>query len=271
MTSPSLQAALAQDRGSMRAVHALGVNLNIPDATDKLISFSSAAPAFPSTAGAATVVSSSAFDSAAGVGVQALRIEGLDANWNEQTVIVVMNGTTNVVTSESWIRINKVQAETTGSGNAASGNITVTVDSVTTATVFVTQTTAALALYSVPAGHKFALANYEATGKTLVDDTITVAVVKVWAQEFERAPIIKDYKTLTLTSNTGGAPRTIVNNTTDGVGAGGFGAAPNTPARANYDPYLLFPEKTDVYFTGASGATLGILMSLRFSGYLSGS
>lgn len=78
-----------------------------------------------------TVVSSSANDDSAGSGAQTLVIQGLTQNgttnkWVSQTAVVIMDGTTPVVTTETFIRINKVIVATVGAGGVAAGNITIT-------------------------------------------------------------------------------------------------------------------------------------------------
>jgi hypothetical protein len=58
---------------------------------------------FPSSAGTISVVSDSASDTAVTV-----VISGLDANFVKQTESVALNGTTPVVTTKSFLRINSV-------------------------------------------------------------------------------------------------------------------------------------------------------------------
>lgn len=70
------------------------------------------------------VVSSDAADTNAGTGIQQVEIHYLDADGNEQTEIVVMDGLTPVNTAATDIRfVQCFHAYHTGSNNAAVGNI----------------------------------------------------------------------------------------------------------------------------------------------------
>lgn len=81
-----------------------------------------------SSATTLTVVSSSTDDdgSPAGIGAQTLLITGIDANRKLQTEVVTMNGTTNVVTSNTWLGVNRVVVLAAGTSKANVGNITIT-------------------------------------------------------------------------------------------------------------------------------------------------
>lgn len=80
------------------------------------------------TASTLTIVSSSTDDdgSPAGIGAQTLLIYGIDANRQAQTEAVTMNGTTNVVTSNTWLGVNRVAVTLSGSSQSNVGNITIT-------------------------------------------------------------------------------------------------------------------------------------------------
>lgn len=73
-----------------------------------------------------TVVSTSASDASAGVGVQALDIHGLDATGLEVSEIVTLNGTTPVNTIRTNWRFNQsIHAQTVGTTGYAVGTITI--------------------------------------------------------------------------------------------------------------------------------------------------
>lgn len=82
---------------------------------------------------AATIeaISDSANDAAAGTCARTIKIEGLDANWDETSETITMNGTSaTTATSASFIRINKAYVVTTGTyGGSNIGNITIRVSS----------------------------------------------------------------------------------------------------------------------------------------------
>lgn len=75
-----------------------------------------------------TIVSDSIADDGdpAGTGANSIVIYGIDANRTAQTEIVTLNGTTNVVTSTTWLGINRVALYLSGSGQVNAGNISIT-------------------------------------------------------------------------------------------------------------------------------------------------
>lgn len=115
---------------------------------------------FPATALQMTVSSSSADDTSAGTGARTIVVEGLDANYNEVTETVTMNGQTAVTMTNALLRVNYAYVATAGSGNSAAGDIHIGTGTVTAgvpATVYdiikfdynVTTTGS----FTIPAGH----------------------------------------------------------------------------------------------------------------------
>jgi hypothetical protein len=78
------------------------------------------------TARTLSVVSTSANDTSAGTGARTVIIYGVDANWKAQTVTVTLNGTTPVVTAETWMGVNRMAIASAGSGQVNAGDITAT-------------------------------------------------------------------------------------------------------------------------------------------------
>ena len=112
---------------------------------------------FPASAGTISVVSDSASDSAVTV-----VISGLDANFAKQTESVNLNGTTPVVTTKSFLRINSV---TTSAGNAV-GNMTFTRGATVIAKITAGLGQTQMSVYTVPAGYTLYLNYYQADGNT---------------------------------------------------------------------------------------------------------
>lgn len=115
---------------------------------------------FPATALQMTVSSTSASDTSAGTGARTIVVEGLDANYNEITETVTMNGQTAVTMTNALLRVNYAYVATAGSGNSAAGDIYIGTGTVTAgvpATVYdvikfdynVTTTGS----YTIPAGY----------------------------------------------------------------------------------------------------------------------
>jgi hypothetical protein len=115
---------------------------------------------FPASAIQMTVSSSSANDTSAGTGARTIVVQGLDANYNEVSETVTMNGQTAVTMTAALLRVNYAYVLTAGSGNGAAGDIYIGTGTVTAgvpATVYdiikfdynVTTTGS----YTIPAGY----------------------------------------------------------------------------------------------------------------------
>jgi hypothetical protein len=112
---------------------------------------------FPASAATISVVSASASDTAV-----TMRISGLDANFLPVTATVALNGTTPVVTTQTFLRINSV---TTVSGNAV-GNVTFTHTATVIAQVNAGLGQTQMSIYTVPAGYTLYITYYQADGNT---------------------------------------------------------------------------------------------------------
>lgn len=115
---------------------------------------------FPATALQMTVSSSSANDTSAGTGARTIVVQGLDANYNEVSETVTMNGQTAVTMTNALLRVNYVYVATAGSGNSAAGDIYVGTGTVTAgvpATVYdvikFDYNNTTTGSYTVPAGY----------------------------------------------------------------------------------------------------------------------
>lgn len=106
-----------------------GYNSDIDTATDPEVIASFGGAFTPlTTASTLTVVSSSTDDdgSPAGIGANRVVVYGVDANRKSQTEIVTLNGTTNVVTTSTWLGVNRVAVYLAGSSLTNVGTITIT-------------------------------------------------------------------------------------------------------------------------------------------------
>jgi hypothetical protein len=115
--------------------------------------------AYPGSAVIMTLASSSASDTAV-----TIRIFGLGAGYVLQTEDVALNGTTGVLTTKSFLRINKME---TLSGNAV-GNVTAVNGAVTYAKITAGNGDTQMSLYTVPAGYTFYQTYYQADTNTSV-------------------------------------------------------------------------------------------------------
>lgn len=149
---------------------------------------------FPLTAETVSVASSSVNDTAAGTGARTIRISGLDATGNFQTEIVTLNGTTPVVTTTQWLRINRAFILTSGNNNRNfnAGNITIN-QSVTTTNVFgiidIGLGALKAAVYTIPKGTAGVLRNVQISG--LRSTSSFSGVAGLYVRENNAAPRIE--------------------------------------------------------------------------------
>ena len=108
-------------------------------------------------AGTASIVSTDDEDGGAGTdtGTLTIRVEGLDESYAVQSVDVTMNGTTPVVTTESWSIIHRMRQLTNGTpGGTNIGVIAATVDSKTVAQISAGNGQTLMAVFGVASGQK---------------------------------------------------------------------------------------------------------------------
>lgn len=133
--------------------HIMGVNDNLSSAVEEVWNPSSTTRTLPAAAAVASLVSTSvAGDIAAGTGARTVRIFGLDATYTPVQVLVTMNGIVPVVTTQTFIRIQKIQVETAGSGGSAAGTITCSVSGNLQAQIEPAETISYGSGFCVPAG-----------------------------------------------------------------------------------------------------------------------
>lgn len=100
------------------------------------------------------VLSASANDTAAGTGVRAVQVIGLDTNWNQVSEVIATNGITPVQTVNSYIRVNAFRSISAGSIGTNDGDVTlrVTGGGVTQAIMRAGEGQDLRAMFSVPVG-----------------------------------------------------------------------------------------------------------------------
>lgn len=110
---------------------------------------------FLSSAETMSIVSTSTNDDVAGTGAQYLLINGLDNDYNLIQETVVMDGTTPVVTSNSYLRVHRLRVVTSGSGQTNAGTITATAStaSTTQAQILAGNSITRMSHFTIPAGY----------------------------------------------------------------------------------------------------------------------
>jgi len=103
------------------------------------------------------IVSTDADDdgSPAGNGARTVKVVGLDADWKEYDETITMNGTTNVTTANSFIRVFYLEVVTAGATGANEGTITASNNADTTVleTMTIGENKSHSAVYTIPVGH----------------------------------------------------------------------------------------------------------------------
>jgi hypothetical protein len=226
-----------------RRIVALGNNPDVDNATaPEDVMSQGGLFTFPPSAAATEVVSSSANDTAAGTGVQTIRVLGLDANYNEIQEDVSLNGTTPVALVNQYLRVNSAFSLTSGSGHINAGTITVrqTVGPVTLIVIPIGYGQSRTSLYTVPAGY------------TLQVKSILGCINRNTAAAVYYATVATVFRT----SN--GNVRLPLE----------FSFSSNTPYRHEGDPGLIITEKMDFMMrctnvaqdnTDVTAAWLGVL------------
>ena len=119
----------------------------------------------PTTARTHDIASSDANDTAAGSGARTVKVEGLDAAWALQEETVTMNGTTNVPTASTYVRIFRMRVLTDGTEgqqpqNVGSISATAQTDVTVTAVIAPGRGQTEMAIYTVPAAKALYLTNF---------------------------------------------------------------------------------------------------------------
>ena len=119
--------------------------------------------AFPASAVTMTLASTSASDNTRAT----VLINGLDSSWNLLSETVTLNGTSNVTTTNQFLRINSMIMTSTGTGQTTNvGAITAKNGGVTYAEINVGVGRTQAAVYSVPNGYTMYLTSINAFNGT---------------------------------------------------------------------------------------------------------
>lgn len=162
---------LALDRApDIRFVELIGRNPDVDTATVPESLWAAGGVLTQRTAAAVVeVVSSSVADDAGtpGTGAHTIRVRGLDANWDEIEETVTLDGTTPVVTTQEFLRVNHAEVASAGSGLTNAGDITLRNASAGDTQRFMPagRGQSEAAIYSVPAGHSLLLEGWYVTAR----------------------------------------------------------------------------------------------------------
>jgi len=156
------------------------------------------------------ISSSSGFDDVGSTGATSAKVSGLDANYNEVSVTVDLNGQTGVQLGDAsnWIRVSRIQVMSAGSGGANAGVLYVGTEATPSsgvptnkyATVAIGDNQTLMALWTVPAGYTAYL--YETHITVATEANNKYGVISVVARPDGGVFNIKDKFTTVLDSVT---------------------------------------------------------------------
>jgi hypothetical protein len=153
-----LQVSRGQIMGH-RAVTVFGYNPDL-DTAEETVWPDGGTVTRAAAAGVMKVSSSSTDDAAAGTGARTIVVQGLDANYNEISETVTLDGQTAVNTAKSFLRINNMYVATAGSGLTSAGTIYIGTGIVTAGVpatiydlIYVGYNQTTTGFYTVPAGY----------------------------------------------------------------------------------------------------------------------
>jgi len=149
-----------------------GFNSDIDD-TEETVWAQGGLYSYLTSASVLKVSSSSTADTSAGTGARTVQLYGLDADYNEISETVTLNGQTSVNTTNSFLRINRMVIRSAGTGEknagvvyAGTGTVTAGVPANKYATIAVGDNQTLMALWTVPAGHTAYLLQKDLTVST---------------------------------------------------------------------------------------------------------
>jgi len=118
----------------------------------------------PTAARTHQITSTSTNDTSAGTGMRTVRIYGL-TDWDSKEVSedVILNGTSNVATSNSYVIIHRMVGLTWGSGGVNDGVITATADTDSTVTAAIIQggNQTEMVIYGIPSVQKLRVVKFQ--------------------------------------------------------------------------------------------------------------
>lgn len=140
-----------------------------------------------------TVISTSTNDTDGGSGARTIRIVGLDADYNEQSETITLNGTVGATSVNTYLRVHTASIQTSGSSNAAFNAGTITVrHTTTTANVFLTMRIGSnqtnCSGYTVPAGYSGYVRHISAS---IIGGTQSNITGCLWIRTFGASPRLR--------------------------------------------------------------------------------
>ena len=152
-------------------VHKFGAVVTTSATYDTVWSFGGAYT-FPSSAGIITAISTSNQDAPGQTGALTVRLEGLDANYNEVEEDFTLNGTVGVAGTVEFLRTHRAYVLTGNNDNNNIGNINFTHSVGVTCQIAAGMGQSQVAFYTIPAGKSGYLRSFAATMNKNQENTV---------------------------------------------------------------------------------------------------
>ncbi len=181
--------AMADIKFQDQGFNIAGRNASIGTGVQDIWSYTGAVT-YPTIAAATFVISSSANDKTAGTGAITVAIEGLDSNYLLLQEMLTINGTTSVVASNQYLRVNKAYVVSAGSGGTNAGTVDVYHASIILSRIPTSRGQSEQAIFTTPAN----FSNYRLLGFSAGIDTITTPSGTSFSLDV--APYNKPFRTI---------------------------------------------------------------------------
>jgi hypothetical protein len=144
-----------------RVYRKFGMNDDVPATGTEEMWPIGTAKVWPAAAGVVSLVSSSADDDASpATGAWSVIVEGLDANYDEVSETIALDGVTPSVGAVSFLRVNRAYVAAAGSGAVNAGNITGSIGGNAQLYIEALEGQTHQTHYTVPANHTLVVNNF---------------------------------------------------------------------------------------------------------------
>lgn len=196
---------------------------------------------FPTAASLLTLTSTSNSDASGGIGIDTIRIKGLDVNYNLISEDVVLNGTTPVLSTQSFLRVFLMFGILSGTNQSAVGTINCNHTEGLITIIAPNDAQSKSASYTIPAKH------------ALVIDRVFAGLERTFTSTDAQV----QFQLKTFGSNTWRTAITMVPTTTG-----------TSTTEHNSNLFFDITEKTDIRVRITGVSTNGTSVSASFSGLL---
>jgi len=125
-TTDSMLGISGDDILGHNSVHKFGHNSNMGSSAFETIWHNGGLYPWSINAERVNIVSTDIVDTSVGLGARTIQLIGLDASYNEITEIITLNGTTNVLSVNSYLRLQRAKVLSAGSHGHNNGELTAT-------------------------------------------------------------------------------------------------------------------------------------------------